>query len=553
MADTLVEVNLYGACLVRTTGDAPVEITGAKHKALFALLATAPHGRRTRAFVQETLWGAGDYDTGNQNLRRAVSDLRKSLGPHFDALITATTTELILDLSRVALLGEPGSGTFLEGIEVKTPGFLRWLSEMRAARVPAAARGGSEPAPTPRRSPAPADMLPAIAVLPFRSVPGDKDQATLGDWLAEEACRALSRSHLLSVISHLSSRELARSQPAMETVRERLQVDYCMTGSIRPDGGSLLLAIDLVAADTGRLLLTREYGLDEGRCFEDGLAAIRNAVEAVGREVTEAAITEVAGRPLSDIEDHRLVVAGVGLMHRPALRDFARGRAFLEEAVARVPGAASIHGWLGKWYVLSVFNYWSSDPAADTQRSLDWTARGLDIEPTNSFCLTIDGFAQNNLLKRMDVAADRYALALRHNPSEALSWLLNGALLAFQDKAGEAVTMAERGRRLSPIDPFGYFFDALGASVHMSAGHYEAAATLAQRSLAANGRHLSSMRTLIAAQHYLGRRDEARKTAALLMQRQPNFTIDGYRRAHPAADFEVGRRVITALAASGIR
>lgn len=550
MADTLVEVNLYGACLVRTTDDPPVEVTGSKHKALFALLATAPHGRRTRAFVQETLWGAGDYDTGNQNLRRALSDLRKLLGPRFEALITASPTELALDLSRVNLIGEPGTGTFLEGIEVRTPGFLRWLEGMRAAKAHASA---SALADVQQRRLRPADMMPAIAVLPFRSVVGDAGHETFGDWLAEETCRALSRSHLLAVISHLSARELARSSSGLEAVRDRLQADYCVTGSLRPDGGALLLALDLIGTDTGRLMFTREYRLAHADLFEAGLAAIRNAVEAIGREVSEAAIAEVAGRPLADIEDHRLVVAGVGLMHRPALRDFAQARVLLEEAVARAPTLASIHGWLGKWYVLSVFNYWSTDPVADTRKSLDWTSRGLDMEPTSSFCLTIDGLVQTNLLKRLDIGAQRYDLALQHNPSEAISWLFKGALLTFKDEGDEAVVMADRAYRLSPIDPFGYLFDALGASAHLSAGRYETALALAEKSLHINQRHLSTLRTLIAAQHYCGRREEARKTAALLMERQPNFTIDDYRRSHPAADFDVGRRMITALTAAGIR
>ncbi len=548
--EKLIAMNLYGACLVRTTGPTGVEITGAKHKALFAMLATAPHGRRTRSFLQETLWGAADYDAGHQNLRRAIADLRKTMGADFEALVTATPTELILDIEKVELLGGPGTGTFLEGIEVRTPAFLRWLDEMRSARAHAAPRREAEAA-VQRRGPT--HVMPAVAVLPFRSLLNDRDHSTLGDWLAEEACRALSRSHLLAVISHLSARELARTDPDIRTVRERLDADYCLTGSVRPDGGGLLLAIDLIASESGRLLLSREHHLAAPSLFEDGLEAVRNMVEAVGREVTEAAIAEVEGRPLADIEDHRLVVAGVGLMHRLSLRNFARARQYLEEAVARAPRSPAVHGWLGKWYVLSVFNHWSTDPAADSRRALDWTARGLDLEPTNSFCLSIDGFAQNNLMKRLDVADQRYTLALQYNPSEALSWLLKGALHAFQDKGGEAVAFAQRARRLSPIDPFGYFFDALGAAAHLSAGDYPTALAMAQRSLSNNDRHISTLRTLITAQHYLGQREAARATAALLMKRQPSFNIEDYRRSHPSADFDAGKRVITALTAAGIR
>jgi len=240
-------------------------------------------------------------------------------------------------------------------------------------------------------------------------------------------------------------------------------------------------------------------------------------------------------------------------MHRPTLRDFARSRALLDEAANRAPHRAEIHAWLGKWYVLSVFHNWSADVAADTQRSLDYTARALDLAPTNSFCLTIDGFAQNNLRKRLDVAGQRYQLALQQNPSEALSWLLQGTLLAFQDHGGGAIEAVSRARRLSPIDPFGYFYDTLSASAHLAAEDYGSALTLADRSISSNDRHLSTLRTKITALHFLGKHDEAQRTAKLLMSRQPGFTLEDYRRNHPAANFATGKRVLAALQATGIQ
>ena len=63
----LLEINLFGACIVRSVGTVSYEITGAKHRALFALLATAPFGRRTRSFLQDTLWGTSCFDSGRQS------------------------------------------------------------------------------------------------------------------------------------------------------------------------------------------------------------------------------------------------------------------------------------------------------------------------------------------------------------------------------------------------------------------------------------------------------------------------------------------------------
>ena len=79
---------------------------------MFALLATAPLGRRTRSYLQQTLWGSSCYDGGRQNLRRALSDLRSILGDDFDRFVKCTNSDVELDVSLGNCWGAPGSGAY---------------------------------------------------------------------------------------------------------------------------------------------------------------------------------------------------------------------------------------------------------------------------------------------------------------------------------------------------------------------------------------------------------------------------------------------------------
>ena len=97
MAGKILAINLFGACAVASVETGRFVISGAKHKALFALLATAPFGRRTRSFLQETLWGQACYDTGRQSLRRALADIKAILGDFYADLLTSTNSEVTLD------------------------------------------------------------------------------------------------------------------------------------------------------------------------------------------------------------------------------------------------------------------------------------------------------------------------------------------------------------------------------------------------------------------------------------------------------------------------
>jgi TolB-like protein len=541
-----IEINLFGACVVRSTQPGGFEITGAKHKALFALLATAPFGRRTRPFLQDTLWGTACYDTGRQSLRRALSDIKQIMGEAFAEVLSSTNSDLTLDLTRVSFIGRPGSGELLEGINLREEGFNRWLGAMRLdpQQVYSLYSLSSQPPVAP--------MLPLIAVLPFRTIAGDPGHAVLGDWLAEEVCRSLSRSNLTAVISHWSSRALDHKTVDIATVRARLNVDYCVVGTLRVGASEIVLDADFVDTVSGRILWTRQFVGPPDNFLSRSAEGVAEIVRAVGRAIADDAIAHVSDRQLAEVEDHRLLLAGVDLMHRPSLRAFAKSRDLIDEALRRAPHAAETHAWFGKWHVLSVFNGWSTNPAKDTQRAVDCTARALDINPESAFAMTIDGFAHNNLLRRMDTAQERYDAALRLNPNESLAWLLCGALHAFRDEPDAAVGATEKARRLSPIDPFQYFYESLSASALLSAGRYQEALAFADSSLQRNDRHISTLRTKIAALHYLDRDAEARIVGSEVLRRHPDFTVAGYLRGHPAGEYESGRRVAVALRAADI-
>jgi hypothetical protein len=106
--------------------------------------------------------------------------------------------------------------------------------------------------------------------------------------------------------------------------------------------------------------------------------------------------------------------------------------------------------------------------------------------------------------------------------------------------------------RLSPLDPFGYFFDSMASTAYLSAEDFPRALDYAERSLKRNDRHLSTLRARICALHYLDRSGEARSSVEDLMRHQPDFTVAGYLRSHPGADFKLIQNVATALAACGI-
>jgi len=276
---------------VRITGENPVDIRGAKHRAMFAMLATAPLGRRTRTYLQNTLWGYAGYDSGHQNLRRALADLRKLIGPAFDAVIHTTNSDIELDLSTVTYVGDPAAGLFLEDINVSEREFLAWVQSIRATPDQVAALYRISPKGRVGRP------RPRITALPLSVLGDDPDLRVLGDWVAEEACRSLSRSNLLSVISHLSGRALADKVISIAAVRDTLDVDYMITGTLRRHGENLVADFDFIDARTGDMLWNRHITCPAVSFTHELQSRLVNVIQSVGRTIADAAITYVRDRP----------------------------------------------------------------------------------------------------------------------------------------------------------------------------------------------------------------------------------------------------------------
>lgn len=541
-----LDISLFGTCAVQIIGGVGGEIRGAKHRALIAILATAPLGRRTRSYLQNTLWGQSDYDSGHQNLRRALADLRKLLGDDFDTIIHTTNSDVELDLEHVRFVSDPSTGAFLQDLNLAERDFQDWVNAIRRRPEQIGALFRTAPRARMRRH------RPRVTVLPLGHIGDDPALSILGDWIAEQSCRYLSRSNLMSVISHLSSRVMAQKRIVIPDVRKTLEVDYLMTGTIRHDHGEIVCDFDFIEAETGQILWSRSLSVASVNALDDLHAKLNDIVHAVGRAIAESAVAAVRGYAMTDIADHNLMIAGVSLMHRRTMRDFLRSREFLIEATERMPNMAEPQAWLGKWYVLYVFKGFSIDRSGDTQRAIDCAARALDIDPESSFGLTIDGFANSNLLKNFDLAETRYDAALKLNPNESLAWLLAGSLHAFKDDGLAAIEATRTARRLSPIDPFGYYYDSLASTAHLAAENYAEALEFANRSLEINDRHVSTWRAKVTALHFLGREAEARDAAVAIQRRLPGFSLAEYRQSHPVAHSKLGQRVIEALTASGI-
>lgn len=423
---------------------------------------------------------------------------------------------------------------------------------LRQVRHPVRAYRLGPPGPRPviEAAGATGELRPTIAVIPFAARSGGHD--VLGEILADEMISALSRSSDLNVISRLSTTAFRAREATIGEIGAHLNAGYILSGAYRVAHGQVALAAELAEAKSGHVVWAKEL---KGRVASilDGKDEL---IEGVVGDVSAAVIARELERTQSQsaptLENYSLLIGAISLMHRLSYHDFHRAREMLQVLTERAPRLAIPQAWLAKWHVLRVQQGWSGDPNADTRLALECTKRSLDNDSHCSLALAIDGFVHTNLLKRLDVAQERYELALNVNPNDSLALLLKGMLHAFRGEGKQAVRDTQRALRLSPLDPHRYFYDSLAASAALSAGQYERAVELARRSLRENRTHTSTHRVMAISQWQLGRHEEARKTVKELLRLEPTLTVSRWLERSPSSEYEIGKICAHALKEAGV-
>jgi tetratricopeptide (TPR) repeat protein len=130
----------------------------------------------------------------------------------------------------------------------------------------------------------------------------------------------------------------------------------------------------------------------------------------------------------------------------------------------------------------------------------------------------------------MAAAALDRALAL--NPNAAHAWLARGHINASSNQPEAAIEALERGRRLSPFDPYTFLYATTIGVAHFAARRFEQAIEWADRTLHDQPRNVSAMRTKVAANAHLGHLDEARAELSRLLAVDPNWTIADFLRRY---------------------
>jgi TolB-like protein/class 3 adenylate cyclase/Flp pilus assembly protein TadD len=413
---------------------------------------------------------------------------------------------------------------------------------------------GSRPA-EPAATAQPAKPVPdlSIVVLPFANLSNDPAQDYFADGMTQNLTNSLSRIYGLFIISRNTAFTYKGKAVDARQIGKELGVRYVLEGSLQRDQQRVRVTAQLTDAATG--------GQVWGDTFEKPFADLFDLEDEVAAQLANTLgaklMADIAARaehnPNPDSTD--LALQGAFWYNKGQTpENVGKAREFYQRALEVDPNNLTALIGMAAVDVTVAANYIASDRAAKLASAEAALIKVLSLRPDDASAHQELGYVLVNTNRGAEGIAElERALALDPNLAQAQARM--GFAMAVNGRAGETEAHIKEALRLSPRDPFAFQWVAYGAFAKILSGADEEAVALYRRSIELYRNYPISHLYLAAALQLLGRPEEARKEAEVVLQLTPKFTLRLYRAGAQSDNrlfLKQRERIIEALRAAGV-
>jgi len=364
---------------------------------------------------------------------------------------------------------------------------------------------------------------PSIAVMPFRNLTGDSEQDYFVDGMVEEIVTGLSRIRWLFVISH-NSTFIYKGRPIdVRTVGRELGVRYVLEGSVRRSGSQVRVTGQLSETETGAGVWADRYDGEIGEVFALQDQLTMRVIGAVEPNLRKVEIELARRKRPENIDAYDLFLRALPFAATAMPSDADKALCLLERAVRLEPDYAIVHGFIAWCHEQ---RYLRGGLHAQTRAAALRHARvAIEAGGDDAMALAMGGFVIGVVERDYQTALDALDRSISLSPSSALAFGFNSIIRAWMGDDAAAIAHATMGIRLSPYDPLIYLPNVGLAFAQLFSGNFDEAASAASRASSANPRFSVPRYLHVAALARLGRQNEAKAIAKVLLEVQPSFTI----------------------------
>src|SRR3954452_5195392 len=200
---------------------------------------------------------------------------------------------------------------------------------------------------------------PAIAVLPFDNMSGDREQEYFSDGISEDIITALSKLRWFFVIARNSSFTYKGRAVHMRQVATELGVRYVVEGSVRRSGDRVRITAQLNDVSTGSHIWAEHYDHHITDVFAVQDEITEAVVAAIEPQLYAAESFRARRKPPDSMDAWDLVMRALSMYWRVTRQDHLVAQALLEKAIAMDPNYCQALGLLADSYTFAAHMGWT--------------------------------------------------------------------------------------------------------------------------------------------------------------------------------------------------
>jgi TolB-like protein len=364
---------------------------------------------------------------------------------------------------------------------------------------------------------------PAIAVLPFDNMSGDREQEYFSDGISEDIITALSKLRWFFVIARNSSFTYKGKSVQMKQIAAELGVRYVLEGSVRRSGDRVRITAQLNDTATGSHIWAERYDRDLTDVF------------AVQDEITDAIVTAIEPqiyaaenfrsrrKPPNSVDAWDLVMRALSHHWRVTRPDSLAAQALLERAIAIDPNYGQALALFATNHMFGVHLGWTDlATAAPIAERAALAAIAADSEDAWAHTALASVYFST---RRLDHSLAEFELALQLNPNFSLAQGYYALALCYSGRWTDAYAATQRAIRQSPRDPSSAIYYGVAAYAQFVGRNYQEAIALAREATRQRGDLTGAYRVLTVAAGMTAQIELARSALAELRRTQPNISL----------------------------
>ena len=294
----------------------------------------------------------------------------------------------------------------------------------------------------------------SLAIMLFKSLSTDEEQAYFCEGFSEDLIAALSRFRSLTVVSGNASFSYRDKQMSPKTIGKELGVRYILDGSVRKLGKKMRITTSLTNAQDESTVWSEKFDTTIDDIFDTQDEIIETIVATIAGKVEVNEAKRVSNARPENLTAYDMVLQGLEYHRRSNLTRSEASKALelFEKAIETDPTYARAYAWRA----CSLSNAAGWDPESYPENWFDIchasATRALELDPDDHEANRIMG-AISLFLRDFDLARHHHDRAEELCPSDSYILGKNAEMRLYLGNPEEGLEKVTWAMRINPFCP----------------------------------------------------------------------------------------------------